>query len=157
LAQSFGRCAARHRASREEQHLRACCLNSVARGSAFVRGEIVEDHDVAGPQRWYQDLLDVGDEAFPGHGSIQNHGRGHPRQPKRTCKRGRFPMAMRNWRATSLSSSGATAQASHLRRRAGFVDKDQMFGIKIRLGVEPRLTLRGDVGPCLLARVCCFF
>jgi hypothetical protein len=32
-----------------------------------------------------------------------------------------------------------------------------MFGIKIRLGVEPRLTPRDDVGPCLLARVCCFF
>jgi hypothetical protein len=32
-----------------------------------------------------------------------------------------------------------------------------VLGIKIRLGVEPSLSPRGDVGPLLLARVRCFF
>jgi hypothetical protein len=32
-----------------------------------------------------------------------------------------------------------------------------MLGVEVRLGVEPRLTPRGDVEPCLLVRVRRFF
>jgi hypothetical protein len=46
---------------------------------------------------------------------------------------------------------GRAAGLSLWRRR--FADKDQMFGIEIRLGIEPRMTPRRDVGSCLLARV----
>jgi hypothetical protein len=45
----------------------APAASMASRAAALVRGEVVEDHNVAGPQRWYQDLLNVGDEAFPGH------------------------------------------------------------------------------------------
>jgi hypothetical protein len=34
-------------------------LCGVVCSGAFVRGEIIEDHDIAKSQRWYQDLLDV--------------------------------------------------------------------------------------------------
>jgi hypothetical protein len=56
-----------------------------------------------------------------------------------------------------MPALGSASQASHLRRGAGLVDEDQVLGIEIRLGVEPSLPPRGDVGPLLLARVRRFF
>jgi hypothetical protein len=56
-----------------------------------------------------------------------------------------------------LSALCPPPQASHLGGGSGFIDEDQAFGIEIRLAVEPGLPPRGDVGPFLLAGVCCFF
>lgn len=49
------------------------------------------------------------------------------------------------------------AQARHLGRGASFIDKDQVLGVEIRLGIEPGLSLRGDVGLLLLAGVRRFY
>lgn len=62
-------------------------------------------------------------------------------------------MAMRDRRSTSRAAFCATAHTSHLRRSASLVDENQMFGVKIRLGVEPSLTPHGNVVPRLLVRV----
>ena len=52
---------------------------------------------------------------------------------------------------------GAAVEAGHLGRSAGFIDEDQALRIEVRLEVEPCRAPRGDVGPRLLAGVCCFF
>ena len=66
-------------------------------------------------------------------------------------------MAMRHWSAAPLPARRPPAQARHLRRRAGFINEDQVFGIEFRLEFEPRLPASQDVRPLLLACVCCFF
>jgi sugar/nucleoside kinase (ribokinase family) len=51
---------------------------------------------------------------------------------------------------------GAAAEPGHLGRGRRLVDEDQAQGIEVRLGVEPGLAARDDVGPLLLAGVCLF-
>ena len=51
----------------------------------------------------------------------------------------------------------AAAQARHLRRGAGFIEKDESLRIEIGLGVEPGLALKPHVGTLLLAGVRGFF
>ena len=43
--------------------------------SPFVDAEVVEDHDLAGDQRWHEHLLDIGGEGIAVHGSFQSHRR----------------------------------------------------------------------------------
>jgi hypothetical protein len=45
-------------------------------------------------------------------------------------------------------------RAGHLRRGPGFVDEDEVQGIKVELALEPVFPPLPDVGPILLTRVC---
>lgn len=60
-------------------------------------------------------------------------------------------------RPTPLATQRPTAQSGHLGRGPGFVDKDQAFGIKIGLKLEPRPSSFQNVRPLLLACVRRFF
>lgn len=120
-------------------------------------GQIVHDNDIARPQRRDQDLFDIGEKSGPVHRSVEDHGRGHPRQAERAGEGRRLPVAVRDRRPAALSLRRASAQARHLRRRAGLVDEHEPVRIEIELGLEPDLALTPHVGTLLLAGVRRFF
>ena len=62
-------------------------------------------------------------------------------------------MTVRNGGNAPLSAWRPAAQARHLRRSAGLVDKDESFGIKIELTVEPDLPGRFYIVALLFARM----
>jgi hypothetical protein len=62
-------------------------------------------------------------------------------------------MAMRNWRATSLTLRSPTSKPSHLRRSPCFIDENKTFGIKLGLSIEPSLTGSPYIGPILFGSV----
>lgn len=66
-------------------------------------------------------------------------------------------MSVRDGRTAPHAAFGAATQPRHLGRGARLIDENQMLGIKIGLSVKPGVSLRGDVGPFLLAGVCRFF
>jgi len=66
-------------------------------------------------------------------------------------------MPMRYWCPTALATERPTAQPGHLGRGASLVDKDQAFGIKVGLKLEPRPSALQNVRPLLLACVRRFF
>ena len=62
-------------------------------------------------------------------------------------------MAVGNADPQPLAAAAAAVSASHVGRSPGLVDKDQAFGIKIKLAFEPGLAPLQDVGAVLLSRV----
>jgi len=53
----------------------------------------------------------------------------------------------------ALAARAAPMAARHVGRGPGFVDEDEAVGVEVELAVEPRLAVRQDVGPILLAGV----
>jgi hypothetical protein len=124
---------------------------------APVRGQVIHDHDIAAMQTGYQHLFDIGEEGDAGHRPVEHHRRGHALQTQRSGEGGGLPVPVRDGRPAALPALRPATPAGHFGRGAGFVDEDQMLWIEIRLGVEPSLPPRGDVGPPPLAGVRGFF
>jgi len=66
-------------------------------------------------------------------------------------------MTMRDRGAASAATQRSAAKPGHFGRSTGFVDEHEALEIKLRLRGAPSLSLRGDVGPRLLAGVRGFF
>ncbi len=66
-------------------------------------------------------------------------------------------MAVGDGGPATLTALGSAPQTGHLGRSAGLVDEDELFGIKIGLGVEPGLAAEGDIRPLLFGGVRRFF
>lgn len=66
-------------------------------------------------------------------------------------------MPMRDRGSASLPTRRTPTQPGHFGRNGGLINEHQVLGIKIRLGIEPGLTLGGDIGSLLLAGVRRFF
>jgi hypothetical protein len=62
-------------------------------------------------------------------------------------------MPVRHAGAQPLAAWRPAIAPRHVRRRPGFVNEDQPFGIEIELAVEPLLAPLQDVGTVLLGRV----
>lgn len=120
-------------------------------------GKIIHDHDVTRGQGWEPHLLDVSQKGRSVHRAVENHRRRHPAQAKTADKGGGFPVPVRNRRPAPFAARSTSPEPGHFGRGAGFVDENQALGIKIRLEVEPRLSLPENVAPLLLAGVRRFF
>jgi len=120
-------------------------------------GQVIHDDDIAWLEGWHQDLLDISEEGGGVHGAIEHHGCCHAFQAERADKGCGLPMAVRDWRATALATARASIAPGHFGRGPGLIDKHQLFGIEIGLGLEPSLATARNVRPLLLAGVCGFF
>jgi hypothetical protein len=67
-------------AGRKEEQFGAGYPDGATNGLAFVAAEIVDDDDIAGPQRRHQDLLDIGKEAFAVDRSVDDTGCNNPNE-----------------------------------------------------------------------------
>jgi hypothetical protein len=57
---------------------------------------------------------------------------------------------MRHAGPATLAAKCTPAQTCHLRRKAGFIDKDQPLQIQIELAIEPGAPALQDIRPVLL-------
>jgi hypothetical protein len=118
----------------------------------------VVDHDhVAFEQARGQHLLDINEEGFPIHRSIENKGRDKAINAQSGGERGGLPMAKGRLADQSLSFSASTTDADHLGRGSGLINEDQLPGIKPCLAGLEALPGLGDVGPILFGCVQRFF
>ncbi len=102
-------------------------------------------------QRRSEDGFGVGREHFSVHWTVHNHRRRHAIQAQPGDQGRRLPMAMGHAGAAAFAAPGPAAQAGHLGGGPGFVEKNQLSRIEVRLQLEPRYTPGRYVFTILLA------
>ena len=145
------------RIGRQVEKDRAPGLDRGADALDLVGGQVVDHDDVALRQARSQHFLNIDQEGFAVHRSIQ-----HPRRDQAVAaqsgrKGGGLPMPEGRLADQPLATTAAPVGADHLGRGSGLVDEHQACRIKQRLGGLPALTRFGYVGPILLGGVQSFF
>lgn len=122
---------------RQEHQLGAGIFDQHSGGGALVTGQVVHDHNVTRLERWHDDLVDVGLKPTAVDGAVQDHRRHHTAQaqPRNKCRCFAVPMGKAH--AQALPFLASAVRARHVRRRPGFVDKDQSFRVQIELVRKP--------------------
>lgn len=142
---------------REESDRRARPLNRGAHLRVFVDRQVVEDHNIAGPQRWDKDLLDIGEETRLVDRAVENRRRRQPVKPEPRDDGVGLPMATRGVIAQPRTPGAAPIAAQQIRRDTAFIQKDVLAHIAERLPPRPPPSFSGDVRPALFVGVYGFF
>lgn len=141
----------------EESDRRARPLNRGAHLRLFVDRQVVEDHNIAGPQRWDKDLLDIGEETRLVDRAVENRRCRQPVEPESRDDGVGLPMAARGVIAQPRAPGAAPIAAQQIRRDTAFIQKDVLAHIAERLPPRPPPSFSGDVGPALFVGVYGFF
>ena len=120
-------------------------------------GQVVEDHDVAGPQRGHEHLLDVGEECGVVDRAVEDRRRLQAVPAQRGDHGVRLPVSAGRVIAEPQAARAAAVAPQQIGRDAGFVEKDVVPGIAQRLRVVPLAARRGDVRAPLFVGVYRFF
>src|SRR5258706_10558556 len=132
-------------------------LNDLAHLFALVSRQIVDDDDMAGPERWNQALLQVLDEDRPVYRAIDDEGRAEAVQSKSGHKGHRLPVPPGNATDHPATSLGPSVEARHFGRSPGLIDEDELCRIEPGLLVLPSRPRLSHVRPLLLGGVHAFF
>jgi hypothetical protein len=114
---------------RQESQPRADLRNRGTHLGLLVRGEVVEHDHIAGSQRGYEHLLDVGEKRHGVHRPIEHRRRGQFRRPERRHDRVRLPVAARRVVARARPAQAARVATDQIGGHARFVDKDVLTRI----------------------------
>lgn len=125
--------------------------NGLAHGLAFVAAEIVHDDDIAGLQRRYQDLLDIGQELLAVDRSVEDAWRLDPIAAQAGQEGLCPPPAVGRPADQAPATARPAAQRRHIRLGPGFIDEDKPAGINPRLVLLPLPASPGDVRTILFA------
>ena len=126
-------------------------------GRLFMDGEVVEHHDIAGPQRRHEHLFDVGEECGIVDRAVEDRRRLQAVPPQRGDHGVRLPVSAGRVIAEPQAAWAAAVAPQQIGRHAGFVEKDEMPGIAERLRLLPVAAGRGDVRATLFVGVYGFF
>src|SRR5580693_481823 len=74
----------------------AASFDCLLHASNFVHPTVVHHNDVISPESWTQALLDITQECWPVHGTVNNHRRRHPIMPQPGNAGDGFPFSLRN-------------------------------------------------------------
>src|ERR1700730_9878398 len=122
---------------REEEEPCAGGSDQIANGRAFVRAEIVEDHDIPRLQSCDQYFFDIKTEALGVDRAVEDPWRVDTVMPKGGQEGHRLPMAIRHLGVEPLPASAPAAQRGHIGLGPSFVDEDEAFGIDPRSSSAP--------------------
>ena len=141
------------------QKAEACAgvLDGGADLGLLVHREVIEDDDVAAPERGDEDLFHVRAER-DGIDRAVEHGRGGQlRRPERRDHRVRLPVTARRVIRRARPPRAARIAAQEVGGDARFVDKHEVAGVVERLRRRPSPSRGGDVSAPLFAGVYRFF
>jgi hypothetical protein len=124
---------------------------------ALVGAEIVHDDNVAGLQRWHQQLLDIGSEALTVDRPVDDAGRRDPVVPECREEGHRAPMAVWDLSPERGAPSPPAMGSAHVGLCPGLIDKDETGRIDFRLVPSPPGAAARDVRTILLGREHGFF
>jgi len=123
----------------------------------FVRGEVVQDDDIAGAQRGDEDLVDVRGECGVVDRAVKHGGRRESVRSKRGDHRVGLPVAARRVITETRADGTSAVAAQQIRRHAAFIEKQIVAGIAERLPGPPLPARGGNVRPALFVGVYRFF
>jgi hypothetical protein len=142
---------------RQKPDLRADRFNRGADLRLFVHHEVIEDDDIAGPERRREDLFYVGEKADIVDRAIEDRRGADSSDRQRGDHRRRLPMTTRGVVVQPGAPRTATVAAQEIGSDAALVQKDVLAGVVQRQRVTPRAALRRDVSPSLFVGVYRFF
>jgi hypothetical protein len=137
--------------------LRADSLDRLPGGSDLVGAKIVHEDDVVLAQGRREDLLDISQERWAIHGTIDDTGCREAIDTQRCDERQRLPVAMRHAGDEALAARRSPIAAHHLRRHRRLVDKDETRRAELGLLGFQRSASGRNVRAILLGGVQCFF
>jgi hypothetical protein len=145
------------RVRREKPERRPGILDQVPHGRCFVRGEIVQDHDVTAPQMSHQVATDPRDKADAIHGAPR---RGE-RQPAVDADGAYERQIVSPVDRSGFNEHGSAGQPGvrppHREIRAGFVQKDEASRIYSSHPASERRPLGLDRRTIVFRGACAFF
>lgn len=142
---------------RQEPESRAHAFDGRLDLRLFMAREIVEDDDVAGPQRRHQHLLDIGQKRGIVDRAVEHGGRGEAVDAQAGDHRVGLPMAAGRVIPEPDPAGTPTIAPQQVRGDARLVDEDVGARVVYRLGVLPVPARRGYVRTALLVGVYRFF
>ena len=135
---------------RQEQQPGPSRADRLADGCALVTAKVVHDDDIAGVERWDEELLDPGGEAEAVDRSVKDARRIDPVMTE-CCQEGqRAPFAERRAGDELAAARRPASDRGHVGLGPGLVDEDEAPGIKPVLILLPLLPPPGDLRPQLL-------
>ena len=123
----------------------------------FVHGQIIEDDDIPGAERRYEDLLDVGQETHVIDRPVEDGRRTEPLESQPGHHRVRFPMAAGRVIPHADAAQAAAVAPEQIGRHATFIEEHVLPHIAQRLPDLPLSPGRRDIKPALLVGVYRFF
>lgn len=136
------------------------CADTFDRGLhrwLFMHRQVVEDHDIARPQRRDEHLLDVGEKRGIVDGAIEDRRRRQAIHAEPRDDRVRLPVSARCVVAEPHAPRTPPVAPEEIGRHPRFIDEDVGARVVQGLRVLPPPTRGGDVRPTLLVGVYRFF
>jgi len=135
---------------RQEPESGAGGLDGGANGLGLVTSEIVHDDDVAGVQGLNELLFDIGQEAHPVDGAVEDARCRQPVAAQRRQERHGAPTAVRRIAPQTLIFRPPAPDRRHVGLDPGLVYEHQALGIKLGLQGLPAPTPARHIGPAPL-------
>ena len=126
-------------------------------GGSLVRAEIIHDNNVAGLERWHQQLLDIGPEAFAVDRPVDDAGRQDLVVPEYREEGHRPPMAIRNLSPERDAPSPPAMGTGHVGLCPGLINKHETGGVDFRVVPSPPGAAARDIRTVLFGREYGFF
>lgn len=142
---------------RQENEMRAFGSDGGAGLLALVGAEVVENDDIARPEGWREDFLDICDEESAIHRAIDHPRRVDPVMAERADESERLPMPEWSAGLESLAFWPPASERRHIGFHPGFVDENKAFWVNPVLMLFPARPFACNVGPILLRWQDCFF
>lgn len=142
---------------REESERRADTFNREPDRRMFVDGQVVEDDDIAGPERRREDLIDIRAEGGLIDGAIEDSRGGEGGGAQRRDHRVGLPMPTRRVIGEAVPAGAPSIPAEQIGRDAGLIDKHEVLRVLPGPQFHPAAARRRDIRTTLLVGVYRFF
>lgn len=123
----------------------------------LVEGDIVDDDDVPPPEGGGETLLNISEERFSVHGSLDHHRGDDTGSTEASDECQRFPMTHRDLANKAFSAWAPTVGTDHVGGDGSFVDKYKASGVKQPLLADPASPRPRHVGALSLCGAQAFF
>src|SRR5712691_4766231 len=138
------------RIRRQVAQLCAAGLDRLLHAGDFVEGDVVDNHNVLTLERWDQTLLEISQEGFSVHGSLDQHRRHDASLTQAGDKRHCFPVPHGHIPNQALSARVPTVETYHVGGDCSLVDKYKAGGVKHALLADPASARPSHVGSLAL-------
>ncbi len=142
---------------RQETDPRPGAFNGGLHRRLFVDGEVVEDDDIAAPERRHEHLLDVREERRVVEGAVKDRWRGEALHAQGRDHRVGLPVPTRGMVPEPCPARAPTIPPQEIGGDAGLIHKDIAAGVVERLGGAPAPARGGDIRATLFVGVYRFF
>src|SRR5579863_5063720 len=135
------------RVFRKIPHARVCLLNRFPNGRSHVNSAVIHHHDVVASEGWDQALLNIGEEHFSGHSSLDYHRGSHFIVAQGRHESDRLPCPQRNGADHPDTPWRTPPEPHQICADRSLVDKNEPGAIKKTLLSYPTSACSRDVLP----------